>query len=94
MRICASPGSSGRIRKARARHAPTAKIFASPQKGLALSREESVAVLARAVEPRRELKGEEALQPRCREANGGVAVVAADAAMNRNGGHHAEVEHP
>ena len=30
----------------------------------------------------------------CREANGGVAVVAAGAAMNRNGGHHAEVEHP
>ena len=27
-------------------------------------------------------------------ANGGVAVVAAGAAMNRNGGHHAEVEHP
>src|SRR4051812_46860652 len=32
--------------------------------------------------------------PRCREVNGGAAVVAADAAMNRNGGHHAEVEHP
>ena len=40
------------------------------------------------------LKGNEALPPRCREANGGVAMVAAGAAMNRNGGHHAEVAHP
>jgi hypothetical protein len=41
------------------------------------------------------LKGKEALSnPAAREANGGVAVVAAGAAMNRNGGHHAEVEHP
>src|SRR5215217_3778825 len=40
------------------------------------------------------LKGKEAFPPRCREANGGVAVVAAGAAMNHNGGHHAEVAHP
>jgi hypothetical protein len=66
----------------------------SLQKGLALSAEESVAVVARPIEPRRETGQRGPPQPRCREANGGVAVVAAGAAMNRNGGHHAEVAHP
>jgi hypothetical protein len=42
----------------------------------------------------RDLRAKRPSPPRCREANGGVAVVAAGAAMNRNGGHHAEVEHP
>src|SRR5829696_4578272 len=38
----------------RAHHAPTAESSISPQKGLALSAEEGVAVVARPVEPRRE----------------------------------------
>ena len=67
----------------------------SPQKGLALSAEESVAVVASAGRAEaRDLRAKMPSLPRCREANGGVAVVAAGAAVNRNGGHHAEVEHP
>src|SRR5829696_6966937 len=45
----------------RARHAPIARISTSLQKGLALTAEESVAVVARPIEPRRETKGKEAL---------------------------------
>src|SRR5215207_9044493 len=56
----------------------------SLQKGLALAREESVAVVDPAGRAEaRDLRAKRPSPPRCREANGGVAVVAADAAMNR-----------
>src|SRR5215203_2220679 len=89
------PGRSSRARDLRAKSTPgSQESSTSLQKGLALAREESVAVVAGPVESRRETYGQRGpLQPRCREANGGVAVVAAGAAMNRNGGHHAEFEH-
>ena len=46
------------------------------QKGLAFTRKPSIAVRARQVRPE-EIYGREPSEPRCLEANGGVAVVAA-----------------
>src|SRR5829696_5052215 len=57
------PNSEG----ARASRPDRKESSISPQKGLALSAEESVAVVARPVEPRRETYGQRGpLQPRCR----------------------------
>src|SRR5829696_37601 len=88
-------GSGGRIPKARAHHVPTARIFDFPAErtGFGSRRERCCPGLAGRAETR-DLRAKRPSPPRCREANGGVAVVAADAAMNRNGGHHAEFEHP
>ena len=88
-------GSGGRIPKARAHHVPTARIFdfSAERTGFGSRRERCCPGLAGRAEAR-DLRAKRPSPPRCREANGGVAVVAADAAMNRNGGHHAEVEHP
>ena len=79
----------------RARHAPTARIFDFPAErtGFGSQRERCCRGPAGRAEAR-DLRAKRPSPPRCREANGGVAVVAAGAAMNRNGGHHAEVEHP
>ena len=56
---------------------PDRKNLRFPAERTGFAREESVAVVARPVEPGERLKGKEATLPRCREANGGVAVVAA-----------------
>src|SRR5215207_2441025 len=76
------PNSEG----ARASRPDRKESSTSLQKGLALARKESVAVVPGRSSRGERLKGKEALPPRCREANGGVAVVAAGAAMNRKGG--------
>ena len=79
----------------RAHHAPTARNFRFPRRKnwLSLPKRALLSWPGRSSRGER-LRGKDALPPRCREANGGVAVVAAGAAMNRNGGHHAEVAHP
>src|SRR5215218_3733192 len=81
VRICASPGSSGRIRKARAHHAPTARIFDFPAERTGfVCRGERCCPGPGGRAEARDLRAKRPSPPRCREANGGVAVVAADGA--------------
>src|SRR5215207_962183 len=82
--VCASAGQQRpNLEGARITPRPQ-ESSTSLQKGLALAREESVAVVAPADRAEaRDLRAKRPSPPCCREANGGVAVVAADAAMNR-----------